>query len=505
MNQAKDTAARTVSKVFIAVMLSAYLLCVPEDGYLSIGDFKYTVFLALTCAYSAAMLVICVSSKVKAKSALSCGYITDPAVIAAAVYVLFTSISAITSEYGVAAFSGGTRHDGFATAALYALMFLLLYRYARAEKWMIYLFGASMTVFCVICLWQFAGGNPLGLFPEDCSYYDANVRFAGEYVGTAGNAELSAAVLCMAVPAFIAGVSRLKDKAGRLLLIPLMLSVYVLRTLGQDAGSIALAAAPVLVLPAAVRDKRSLAGYMLSCGCVCAAMSVWASVRWFVSGAEIVITVRSWIYLAVGAILFAFAAVTSKRGDGSISRKRVCTLSLVLLVLLLASVLIYISNYSGEEYGTVYEASEIIHGRWDDSYGGGRIYIWRSTLELFRERPLFGGGPDTLALRGITPYKWYSEASGAVRQSAVTAAHCEYLNVLVNQGVLALAAYLSFLGVQIYRWYLGKESTGADICGGAAACYCVQAMFGISMCASTAFLWMALALVKKDDDMEKTL
>ena len=39
---------------------------------------------------------------------------------------------------------------------------------------------------------------------------------------------------------------------------------------------------------------------------------------------------------------------------------------------------------------------EGLHGRLEDSFGSGRIYIWKKTAALVPEHLWFGGGPDTL-------------------------------------------------------------------------------------------------------------
>ena len=108
--------------------------------------------------------------------------------------------------------------------------------------------------------------------------------------------------------------------------------------------------------------------------------------------------------------------------------------------------------FGGRLGGFLYEASQVLHGNLDDSFGSGRIYIWRNVLELVPERLLFGGGPETLALRMEAAFERYDPELGILIHSAIDVAHNEYLNVLVNQGLLALAAELIALVLCAVQW-----------------------------------------------------
>ncbi|MBR4231689.1 MAG: O-antigen ligase family protein, partial [Oscillospiraceae bacterium] len=122
------------------------------------------------------------------------------------------------------------------------------------------------------------------------------------------------------------------------------------------------------------------------------------------------------------------------------------------------------------------------------------IYIWRNCLKLFPERPLFGGGPDTLGAREIPPFIRWDPDQGMLKRG-IDAAHNEYLNILVNQGLLALLAYLSALAACAVVWYRTAEDPAAAVAGGAVLFYCIQAFFGISMCLSAPYMWLALGIL----------
>lgn len=69
------------------------------------------------------------------------------------------------------------------------------------------------------------------------------------------------------------------------------------------------------------------------------------------------------------------------------------------------------------------------------------------------------------------------------------------LNILVDQGALALCAYLGLLGISLVRLWRKGGSSQAAIAGGGVLFYLIRAFFKISFCASSVYLWLALAVL----------
>jgi len=146
--------------------------------------------------------------------------------------------------------------------------------------------------------------------------------------------------------------------------------------------------------------------------------------------------------------------------------------------------------------GFLFEAHELLHGRMDESFGSGRIYIWSETWKLVPERLLLGGGPETLGLRTQAAFERFDAALGVTLRSGVDTAHNEYLNILVNQGLLALLCWLGALAGGAAGWVKrAGKSPAAAICGGGVLGYCIQAFFGISSPITTPFLWIVFGLL----------
>lgn len=208
-----------------------------------------------------------------------------------------------------------------------------------------------------------------------------------------------------------------------------------------------------------------------------AALTVWALVSLDVAAA--------WAGLAFAAVWGLALLFPKRRGA-----------MLAVSLLLSAAALVFLRRYDGG--GTLGEAARLLRGEFDGAIGSGRVAVWRECLEIVPERPLFGGGPDTLWLRGLEPLTWRRD--GVAVPVDITAAHNEYLGVLVNEGAFALAAYLAMLLGALAYCFRHARDTRAALCGMGLLCYCTMAMFSVSTCITAPCVWMLAALVHKDEN-----
>ncbi|MBE6909336.1 MAG: O-antigen ligase family protein [Ruminococcaceae bacterium] len=194
----------------------------------------------------------------------------------------------------------------------------------------------------------------------------------------------------------------------------------------------------------------------------------------------------AWVGLAAAAV-WGLALLFPRHRRAALLASAALTLALLALLW----------RYDGDRT-LLAQASRVLHGEWDSSFGSGRVAIWRDCIPLVRERLLLGGGPDTLWLRGVEPLRWLHH--GNVVPADITAAHNEYLNILVNQGALALAAYLGLLLCALARCFRRAEEARFAICGTALLCYGAMAMFSISTCITAPYVWLLLAIVQGDEN-----
>ena len=250
-----QTMAQKLTKYYIYLMLTVFPLWCGFGGYRSIVDAKYPLFLLLCGLYAAAMTLLTLRT-LPTPAALWCGASWTQRLIA--VYLLFTWLSALLSPYFPETLVGVSRHEGALTITLYCLCFLFVSAYGRAERGMLCALSVTVLIFCTVCVLQLFGYNPLSLYPEGTTYFDANAAYSGTYLGTIGNVDLVAAFLCLAIPLFWVTLLRSRDKRRWWwLLLPLSAAVYVLLDMWVLAGIVGVFGGALLALPILCSGQRS--------------------------------------------------------------------------------------------------------------------------------------------------------------------------------------------------------------------------------------------------------
>ena len=258
-----QTMAQKLTKCYVYLMLTVFPLWCGFGGYRSIVDAKYPLFLLLCGLYAAAMALLTLRT-LPVPTALWRGASWTQRLIA--VYLLFTWLSALLSPYFPETLLGVSRHEGALTITLYCLCFLFVSVYGKAERGMLCALGVTVLIFCIICVLQLFGYNPLLLYPAGTTYFDANTAYPGAYLGTIGNVDLVAAFLCLVIPLF--GVTLLLSRGKRRwwLLLPLSAAVYVLLKMWVLAGIVGVFGGALLALPILCSDTRSRKRVTLALG-----------------------------------------------------------------------------------------------------------------------------------------------------------------------------------------------------------------------------------------------
>ncbi|MBR4954275.1 MAG: O-antigen ligase family protein, partial [Clostridia bacterium] len=123
-----------------------------------------------------------------------------------------------------------------------------------------------------------------------------------------------------------------------------------------------------------------------------------------------------------------------------------------------------------------------------EEFGSSRIKIWSRSLRLFLEQPVLGSGPNTVFERMDITFSRFSPIKGDYVYTSVDNAHNEYLNLLVNLGVLGL---VPFVAAQIIA-LTGKKKPKPCVYG--LLGYIVQSMFLFSICITAPYYWLLLGM-----------
>ena len=261
-----------ITEIYLVLMVTVFLLYPGRQGFVGIAEEKYRLFLILCGGYTAVMLLLLVESALVGGK----GYVRMREAMAdtswtqrlLAIYLLLTWLSALLSPYFPDTVVGVSRYEGALTITIYCACFYLVRAYGRISKMLVMALAASATIFCIICVMQIYGGNPLGLYPDGYSYADAYTAYSGAYLGTIGNVDLVAAFLCVVVAAFWAAILRNDDRQRFCLFAPLALALFVLVKMNVLAGFVGVfggaAVSFIVIAPMEKSLRRTLAMALLT-------------------------------------------------------------------------------------------------------------------------------------------------------------------------------------------------------------------------------------------------
>jgi len=479
-------ALERVSGVYFSVLVSVFLLVVPVGGYEAIGVFKYRLFLGVCLSYCVIVVLFRLQLAIVGIEPIGGVGVwvrkMDLSAKLLLLMLLLIVVSAVLSRYG-GVFVGAFRQEGMLTYSIYILSCVFVAKYLNPKRWMLWFLGICVVLFCAISFIQLAGANPFVLFPRGHNFYSAGAYFPERFIGTIGNVGLAGAFLSLVAGVFAMAVIKSPGfKECLLLAIPLFLVVWLIFALAVDAAILAVSAGFLLMLPIAIIGKQSLAKALFG---ISIALAAIAAARLSPSP------------LMLSAIFAIFAAGVSKIDFFDkipIKWYRAGSVGFVLIAIFASIVFVLRGSH---DYGSMlYEASQILRGNWDDSFGSARVYIWRNVVEQMQFRNLlFGTGPDTLGHWPIAPFGGFCEEQGIWMLTHIDAAHNEYLHMLATIGLLPLLCYLLVLAIAAIHWWREPQNTAAAIAGAGVLFYCIQAFFGISMPITAPFFWACLAIL----------
>lgn len=493
-----------LTQIYVAVMLAGLPFFSGLGGYETTGEDTFRFFTATSTAYLGALCLGAVELVFTGSGRVS--QIIAPLKrrsrtrLCFAAYLAWSALSAALSPYdGV--WAGPGRYEGLFEILLCVLAFWTVSSYGRWDSRFLWLLGGVVLLNGALGLLQYAGANPLSLFPEGMNYHDGFVLYNGQFMGTLGNVDILGAFLCLAVPVFYAAYLLFGQP---LVLLPLGAGMFLMALADVDAGYVGLAAALLLTFPVYYIQPPAWRRGLTAAGVLLTGLSLG---KFFYADRNTALCLRlGWAAPALLGLLLMGAGLLLSRRDmeGPRIQRRFLWLE-VFAVLLAGLAALYAFPFSS---GTPWEIQQLLHGNFNAEFGSGRVRIWTEVLDLIRERPLLGGGPDTLLHRMTLTFTRYSQELGMTIESHVDAAHSLFLNTAVNQGLPALGFWLAGLGFWLAGVCKRRNTAGLLMLAGVAG-YLVQGCFSVSLCSVTGLFWIFLALgecdIKPDEHKEEPM
>lgn len=484
----RNNSRELITNIYITIMLFVFPLFVGFHGYEKTTISKFTFFVCATLLWLAAVVLIGIFKR----SSLPRFKLHHFLALA---FMAIVCISALLSPYRSRTFLGAGRYDGLATQLLYVGIFICVSLFGSPQPYHFAALGISVSLCCIVAVFQLFDVNILGLFPGDYSYYDKGIRYSGEFLGTMGNTNVLSEFLCIAIPLFFILPVLKFDRIRLLSLIPLLLSVFVMIRAGVAGGFVALAGCALIGAPVVITDaarlRRSLLILSLCLLSVCAALAFTPEYTSRSFSFSFSFNKLCFVCLAA-AMALALLSVPLRSIHISEKKLRYLLCGTSILIVLLGLAAVYFLPLPG---GTLNELSLLLHGQIDNSFGSSRILIWKECLSSWLSSPIFGHGPDTVSLTVDIDFSRYVEETGKTLRSSVDNAHNIYLGYLINTGLVGLAAYLALLICGLFRWLGNLRDPVCCALGLSVLCSAIQGFFALGLCLTAPLFWITLALL----------
>lgn len=485
-----------ITQLYASIMLIGLPLLAGLGGYMTTEEDTFLFFAAVSAVYLGAVCLVTVEltltetkdfsstiAPLKQRSGTRLCFL---------LYLIWSILSAVLSPYNDV-WLGPGRHEGLCEILLCTLVFWAVSSYGRWDRRFLWLLEGVVVSNGILGLMQYAGANPLGLFPEGTSYHDAFVTYSGQFMGTLGNVDILGAFLSLVLPSLYAAYLHYGQP---IMLFSLGAGTFLLSLADVDAGYVGIAAALFLTFPIYYSKRSAWSRGMIAAGVLTVGLGfgklIYADRDTALclrpGGTGIILPLAGLTLIILGILL------NRRTKEGELSRSRLLWLALPVGILAGLAAL-YVFPFSAG--GTLWEIQQLLHGNFNDNFGSGRVRIWKEVLRLIGERPLLGGGPDTLAERMTFSFTRYSEELGMTIEAHVDAAHNLFLNTAVNQGLPALGFLLAGLVFWVADVLKRRNTAGLLLIAGVAG-YLAQGCFSVSLCSVTGLFWIFLALGECD-------
>ena len=466
MEKNKQEFLQNVCNLYIIVLLSVLPLYT-QGTYWRLGDTKYLLFRNVSIVCFGIWLIAegyCLGSRLlqrgqlwgtagaqrsegKNGKAFWKGFSTVDWFVLS--YGIVCVISFLASSYRETAWTGYRDwYMGTFSQLLFVGIYFFVSRYASGSPIPVYFGEAALFFVTLIGLLQRLKLDPLGLLPG----FEPGDWEYSHMLSTVGNINwlcgYYSVVLGLAVAEFLHSSKRW---TSALFYLVSVLSLLLLWIQGSASGILlALSCAGLCLLLGLRKIKFFERGILLLGGMLLslAVMSALITLRKSMGtvpgdgGVREIISWGGW-WLA-GAAMLAFYAILKRMP----LKKRQLSAKIFLLavgLIGLTVVLVLLSTM-----------------KWDNSWGTGRGALWRLSWEGFWQldflHKLVGAGPDCFAeyIYTVFPAKEIISQRGHWANSIFTNAHNEWLNHLVNLGVLGVTTYLGIF-IAGFRRYKRME------------------------------------------------
>lgn len=494
-------------EILLILMLLLYPLIFTRL-YSNISNTKYITFMlfAITIYYAYIMklafknIEVNKSFKPSIKKAWLNFSLVDYAML---LFLLANFVSVLLSDYKIEAFTGSCSKN---MGLIYNVALVMIYFAIRGgcsiSKGIFYALGSSYIIMILFSTVQFMGFDLFGFIAKLTSTDTIN------YLSLLGNTNVYSSYLCLVSPVFMVGAVLSKKQGNRIFCYILSTFGFIgLFTANSDSGYIGYFTAFILILFIATGYKERLIRYLYLCLLYLISTSIFFIIYSnFKSQARPLSDItRIMCYGSITKILilvfvlliFILHKINFNENAIKITR-RVIRILLGAFIVSAVFILIYLNIIDhNASLGKL-----DVYLKFSDSWGTDRGYVWKWSINIFKDgnllRKIFGYGPGTC---GIELLLNYGDIMKYDLGYYFTNSHNEYLEILINIGILGLASYIVAIVLTVVKNFKRKNSL--KLCFSIAIiAYCMQSFFIIMqpIVNPLVFIFLGLANAKSASD-----
>lgn len=486
---------------FYMVALTVLLPLYTRGTYVMLGDSKYVLFrnVSLLCLVlsGAAALAACPELFKECTFQFAGLSRTDICMLC---YGGCVVISALCSSYGATAWIGFREwHMGALSQIIFICIYFMFSRQYQGSAWPIYLWEAAFFTVILLGLCSRVGWDPLGLMGD----FNSGDWEYSHLISTIGNINWFCGYCAVALAMPVAGYlkSRSRKKAVALYVVS-TLGLIVLCIQGSDVG-IVLAAACLGVcllwgyknVTVFGRTMLLAAGTSFGLPCYCGLVTLLGDNALRALPADGPgISMLGWFgWWLLGAACIGLYFLLQWQGSKGAVVKGIWLGTVILSAAVLAvGIVLYLSRVSGSE-------------GWVNGRGSLWRMAWQGFLRGGLKQKLLGAGPDCFAeyVYSVFSPDELIKTEGYFRDAVFANAHNQWLNHLVNIGLLGVcsAVGLFVAAIRRYRRYLPGML--------ALAMYGVNSLVSFQQVLSTPLFFLMLGIceynIRKYKEREKII
>lgn len=451
----------------LAAVMAAMCVAVSfyaKEGYVQIGNAKFAAYrMVMAVGFSifltlgVILLILWLCGKRQNPSAktdflqekkrwkLS---VTDGFVLA---YLIFATVSVASGGFCKDALWGSFGWNmGWMSQLSFVLIYLAVSRFGKYYRTILTVFCGSAFVVFLIAVLHRMQIDPIGFYEGLADYQTA------QFLSTIGQATWYASYLAVALPVGIAVFLFSEKTLWRVLGgIYTAVGFASLVTQNSDSAYFALAGFMLVFFLVCVERRETLNRFVEVCTLFFAAGKVMHFLMQIHPNPELTYdfftkivldSVLTWILFGICLFLSVFLYIRRNRPYSAVRMQKFgrVVLAAAVLTVLTAAVLIVMQSRGllpgklGELLGTV------SYFNWNSDWGNGRGRIWSFAVRVFARESvvhkLFGVGPDCFS--SYVNLVHGEEVRLLWGDKMLTNAHNEWLTMLVNTGILGMAAYI---------------------------------------------------------------